>query len=435
MELGCERPFGQMLRLCLVLTVVRLATCQSFENFSKIHDDVLIHNPRVRPVLNYSDQLTISIALHLMSINSFDTVTQKLTSTGWMEIYWHNPLTMWNPADYGWAYVIYPRADKVWRPKLAVWNSLKELKPVGEHYVTISLVADGGTGWYPAEKFETSCPVDVTYFPFDTQRCEWVFFIWGEDIHIRQTELQNLRPGIDMDTYTTNGAWELISSRAWREELGDGNGNRSVFLHYEVTIRRRPSLLALTVLLPVVVLAGINVFVFTIPSESGERLSYAVTALLSFGVFMSFILDYMPSSTETLSIVAVNMSCLLVLSAVYVLCCVLSLRLFHRDDHKHPVPKSLQTVIVWLEVLVCLDPPSRNKVHVIKVEGTDASNNGKARALKRWRHDAYTDPSEMTWRRVSRTLDKLFFRFFFVLFLASSTAVWVILSVNYARNG
>ena len=76
----------------------------------------------------------------------------------------------------------------------------------------------------------------------------------------------------------------------------------------------------------------------------------------------------MPSSTETLSIVAVNLSFLLVLSAVYVLLCILSLRLFHRDPVKHPVPSTVQSLIIWLEVLVCLDPPAKNKIDVIRMQ-------------------------------------------------------------------
>ena len=62
---------------------------------------------------------------------------------------------------------------------------------------------------------------------------------------------------------------------------------------------------------------------------------------------MSFILDSMPSSTETLSIMTVNLSFLRVLSDVYVLLCILSLRLFHRDpvthphsEHRFPAPSS-----------------------------------------------------------------------------------------------
>ena len=184
---------------------------------------------------------------------------------------------------------------------------------------------------------------------------------------------------------------------------------------------------------------------------SGERLAYSMTALLSFGVFMSFILDSMPSSTETLSIVAVNLSSLLVLSAVYVLLCILSLRLFHRDPVKHPVPSTVQSLIVWLEVLVCLDPPARNKIDVIRTDTTSSNvtgpkhdvgvrNGGLKGKLDKWKmtkeikRAAYSDPEEMTWRRVSRTLDKLFFRFFFCLVLVSNAVVWGVMGNNYVNS-
>ena len=194
-----------------------------------------------------------------------------------------------------------------------------------------------------------------------------------------------------------------------------------------------------------------------------------MTSLLSFGVFMSFILDSMPSSTETLSFVAVNMSGLLVLSALYVLLCILSLRLFHRDPVKHPVPGALQSLVVWLEMLVCLDPPARNKVDVLRMQAADylASSDvtgrhsdavgvssdvtvaaarpndvrmteddlkgrlDKRAMTRRLRQAAYRDPEEMTWRRVSRTLDKLLFRFFFCFVLASNVAVWGVVARNY----
>ena len=185
-----------------------------------------------------------------------------------------------------------------------------------------------------------------------------------------------------------------------------------------------------------------------------------MTSLLSFGVFMSFILDSMPSSTETLSIVAVNMSGLLVLSALYVLLCILSLRLFHRDPVKHPVPGALQSLVVWLEMLVCLDPPARNKVDVLRMQAADylASSDvtgrhsdvggmlpgggggwlkgrmDKRAMTKKLRQAAFRDPEEMTWRRVSRTLDKLLFRFFFCFVLVSNGTVWGIMANNYFNS-
>ena len=80
--------------------------------------------------------------------------------------------------------------------------------------------------------------------------------------------IQPLIPTIDLDTFVTNGEWELKATRAWREVVFQGGAN-CAYVFYEVTLRRRPSLLALTVLLPVLVLAMVNVFVFTVPSESG----------------------------------------------------------------------------------------------------------------------------------------------------------------------
>ena len=93
-------------------------------------------------------------------------------------------------------------------------------------------------------------------------------FVWGGD-PIQAINIQPLIPYIDLDTFVTNGEWELRATRAWREVVVQG-GKDFAYVLYEVTLRRRPSLLVLTVLLPVLVLALVNVFVFTIPSESGR---------------------------------------------------------------------------------------------------------------------------------------------------------------------
>ena len=57
--------------------------------------------------------------------------------------------------------------------------------------------------------------------------------------------------------------------------------------------------------------------------------------------------------------------------------------------------------------------------------------------LDRWaeqrkqRHEAYTDPTEMTWRRVSRTLDKILFRSFFIVVMAANIIVWAVMVTQY----
>ncbi|KAK7108948.1 neuronal acetylcholine receptor subunit beta-3-like [Littorina saxatilis] len=427
------------------LSCLPLCTCQSAENITRLLQDKQTIDPRVRPVKDAANTITVvTVSFHLMSILKLDTVEQKLVSNGWLDVRWSNEYMVWDPAQYGYVYVVTPDPDKIWRPGLSVQNTMNELKPIGEEYVTIRSYYNGNTTWYPGERFETFCRVDVTYFPFDIQKCDWKMFIWGADFS--STDLRPLLPTIDFDTYVVNGEWEVLSTKAWRQVEGNDAGNITN-LYYQIVIRRRPSLLALTVLLPVVVLALVNIFVFTVPSEAGERLAYSMTSLLSFGVFMSFILDYMPSSTENLSIIAVNLSCLLVLSAVHVLLCILSLRLFHRDNVKHPVPPTLHSLIICLEMLLCLDPPVKNKVSDISdmtlfetdtVGHNDAAQSkGVKGKLDKWamtrkqKQAAYSDPKEMTWRRVSRSLDKLLFRFFLCLLLAVNGGVWTVMVNNF----
>ncbi|XP_076461520.1 acetylcholine receptor subunit alpha-1-A-like, partial [Babylonia areolata] len=421
---------------------------ESALNLSKLHDDLPKLTSEIRPVKDLTQPTVVNISFHLISIISLDMVSQKLVSNGWMSVAWQTDYMTWDPADYGGIWSINPPTEQMWRPRVTVQNTMKELKAIGEEYVVIDLHSSGLVIWYPAERFETFCHIDVTFFPFDFQRCTWQLFVWGQLMNevIMQPEL----PNIHLDTYTGNGEWNLISSRAWSDVAVTGPHSYSL-LYYEVTLRRRPTLLALTVIMPVFVLSVTNVFVFSIPSEAGERLAYAMTSFLSFGVFMSFIVDLMPSATETLSIMAVSMSCQLILSAVFVLFCILSLKLFHRDPHKHPVPPTLRTLIVGLELLLCLDPPSRHPVNStqthLEVISSDKSGDfyGEAEVkgsrlqghLARWarkrkvREEAYTQPQDMTWQRVSRSLDKLLFRFFFCLQVIGTVILFPIMIYHY----
>ncbi|KAL8613302.1 hypothetical protein ACOMHN_052542 [Nucella lapillus] len=444
----CPDTLTMRAALTVVLVAWPLANnClgQSALNFSQLHDDLLTLTRHVRPVKDASRPTLVNITFHLLSIITLDTVIQKLTSNGWMSVVWRNDYMVWDAERYGGIKLITPPEDRMWRPRLTVHNSLKELRAVGEDYIVLNVDNTGAVFWYPAERFETFCHIDVTFFPFDLQRCQWELFSWAEDSDM--VILQSTVPRIDLDSYTVNGEWNLVDTRAWHKFMTAGPKNLSL-LTYEVTIRRRPTLLALTVLLPAFVLSGTSVYVFTIPSEAGERLAYSMTSFLTFGVFMSFIVDLMPSSTESLSIMAACLSCQLIMSAVYVLLCILSLKVFHQDSHKHPIPATLQTVVVYIELMLCLDPPSYFPDSFSSSQGVSSEGsadfygskvnvNQLSNELDRWvakrqvRQEAYTRPQDMTWQRVSRTLDKVLFRFFFGLVVVMCVVFFSIMTHHY----
>ncbi|KAK7108174.1 neuronal acetylcholine receptor subunit alpha-7-like isoform X2 [Littorina saxatilis] len=462
-----------------------LVESQTGEDFTKLLSDFPNIDSRVRPVKNYSTVSVVNVSFHLMAILGFDTITQKLSSTGWLQATWSNEYTTWNPDHYGGVRSVSPNPATMWRPKLTLKNTMADLKPMGEDYINLELLPDGTTIWYPGDLLETFCRVDVTYFPFDIQICRWEMFVWGEGLDT--VDLQVTTTDIILDTYVGNGEWQLMATQAWRD-VRKNSTKPTPYANYEVTLRRRPTLLALTIMLPITVLAFVNVFVFTIPSESGERLSYSITVLLSFGVFMGFVLGSMPSSTENIPIMALNLAGLLVLSAIYVLLCIMSLRFFHRDHHKYPVPSVLKSFVVILETVFCLDQylPKKNRVKVrqadvselldpacnpalvspalvdirkgrivrrmqLVVSNADAMKSDVSDVMKSdvmgkagaelgdeddpdKREEASKAKDEMSWPRVSRTLDRLFFRFFGFLVLASNVTMFAVIIFNFRET-
>jgi len=61
---------------------------------------------------------------------------------------------------------------------------------------------------------KSSCRIDVTFFPFDEQRCPLKFGSWTYDGF--QMDLINLISSGDLSKYTSSGEWDLVGMPAVR---------------------------------------------------------------------------------------------------------------------------------------------------------------------------------------------------------------------------
>nr|KAG5707826.1 hypothetical protein BaRGS_015986 [Batillaria attramentaria] len=83
------------------------------------------------------------------------------------------------------------------------------MKELGYDRNYMYIRASGQVEWLPSGVFSTSCDIDVTYYPFDTQECEIIF-----------TTLVSTNFEIDLDTdpvkstelsrYSESGTWDLL---------------------------------------------------------------------------------------------------------------------------------------------------------------------------------------------------------------------------------
>ena len=72
----------------------------------------------------------------------------------------------------------------------------------------IVVSSTGDCLWVPPGLFLSTCKIDITWFPFDEQKCEMKFGSWTYDSS--GIDLQLVGDGGDMSSFIPNGEWMLI---------------------------------------------------------------------------------------------------------------------------------------------------------------------------------------------------------------------------------
>ena len=102
----------------------------------------------------------------------------------------------------------------------------------------------------------------------------------------------------------TEPCWELLNIRIYiaRNEQGGFEISRIM-----VKLQRPHAFLMVNKFSPILLLTIVNLFGFMIPMDSAESVSYAITVLLSFTVFLSLVMANTRKSSLTVSLFSVYM--------------------------------------------------------------------------------------------------------------------------------
>ncbi|XP_071107892.1 neuronal acetylcholine receptor subunit alpha-7-like [Haliotis cracherodii] len=384
--------------LFLLLTVKG----QDDHHIHQLHNDIIKNNnPKVRPVKNSSDAVTVSLQLHLLSMSDFDDVTQTVTANGFFFVTWKDEFLTWNASKYGGVGEISPDYGMVWRPYITIRNVVDSVEPLGLDFGIIKVTANGIVTWFPGDTFKTFCLMDVTNFPLDEQMCTYITLDWGHSLD--EIDLKPINNSIELSFFNPNSQWDIIDSSAQRVVL-EYIGKSSSLINFNMTLKRKPSLVILTILLPVLMLGLVNVMVFLIPVDSGEKLSFAITVLLSFTVSLSFVAGLLPQNADSIPVFTIFIIGLFLTSSIYVFLTIWIVQVFYRDAAIRPVPSWIGRITSAWERCFC---------------GTPAVGNQETVPQERMSKESWNPPS-MTWMRVSRLADSVFFCFFLSLFIMTT---------------
>ena len=158
------------------------------------------------------------------------------------------------------------------------------------------LYPDGTVRWEPGGVFKTMCQIDITYYPFDEQRCDLTFGAWS--YYTSKMNLTTSSVKINLDTYDTNGEWDILDTSVERGEFAFDccPDQRFSNVRFSVYLRRRHTFYIMNVILPGILTSTVLLSIFFCTPQ--QKVHIGVASLLSFRLFLLNVADTIPRTSD-----------------------------------------------------------------------------------------------------------------------------------------
>ncbi|XP_033752156.1 acetylcholine receptor subunit beta-type unc-29-like [Pecten maximus] len=376
------------------------------------------YNPSVHPGHQYSGQLlNVNASFMLRKIQTFDELTSTFAIVGVLSAYWYDERLDWTPTNYNDLKVTHFKLKEIWTPPFVLGNSQDDIDLIGNGDMHVAVTFAGVVNWLVPIKISTTCDADVTYYPFDQQSCVVLLLPWGYDASLIQ--LNAIGATLDLTNYAENPIWNLVSTSLHSAQTP------SLYLGMRITFKRKSMFFVMNFILPTILMCFINVFVFILPAESGERVGFCITVLLAIAVFLSIVSSALPqTSTPQMAILCYLLVVHIVLSIMIMICTICGLR-FHFRSEEDQVPSWIARLTRYVGNVrgtnlnrSSVSPDSTDPVSV--TAKTDADIIGVDTSVL----------SEVSWKHVSTAFNRVCFVFFIVTAMSCNIAFLFVLSVS-----
>lgn len=287
------------------------------------------YNPNVRPVLDHTKPVNVTVALYLVSIVALNELEQTMSSTVWLAVNWFDELLKWNASMYGGVTTTYVTLGQIWTPDILFRNEIGNQKGIRDtDFADPFVQSSGEVYWWPGKDLKTKCEVDTTKYPFDIQDCTLEIGKWySDDCRIN---IDNITSAIDTSPFQESEEWELIDTYARKEMHIEANANYSRVV-FGVKVKRRSLFFVMNIMFPLLFLSILNQFCFVLPIESGEKIGMCMAICLTFTVFLSLVGKTLPQSSVNIPAYCVYLVFQNILSLLTISSEVLVLRLYHTE--------------------------------------------------------------------------------------------------------
>jgi hypothetical protein len=194
---------------CFTLLALSLQSTYANQEESSLRNILFNnYNPKVRPVENIDDSLTVQMGLALQNIESFDQMQESITLNAWIRQTWNDYRLSWNSTQSNLTFISVSKSQ-VWVPDTELLNAAA-LPQIYTLKGGLSVYSDGTVFYSNPVVLKMPCSLELETFPFDTQTCRMVFGSW-----VYSSDFLNLIPynneeqQIDVLDSFSHTEWEI----------------------------------------------------------------------------------------------------------------------------------------------------------------------------------------------------------------------------------
>ncbi|XP_013380777.1 neuronal acetylcholine receptor subunit alpha-9 isoform X1 [Lingula anatina] len=297
-----------------------------------------------RPVKDMDTPVNVSIDISINQLIELNAAEQILFLSLWLRQQWVDEILTWNPLEYNNISSFEASIASIWKPDITIYNDVREEERDLSAY-TATVTSEGLVSWRTPIILKSSCLMDINYFPYDTQRCPIKFGSWHFNGY--QLDLRNMSEMGDMKSFVTNGEWRLAKVPVMRtvkyysccpEPYPD--------VTFYLIVCRKPLFYIFNLVLPCIVVLAMAAISFYLPVESGEKVSFGVTAVLALMVFLQLVSDLTPTQSEVVPVLSVYLVTVLVLLCISTITSIMVTNIHFRGERGQSVPYWMQKVFL-----------------------------------------------------------------------------------------
>ena len=284
------------------------------------------------PYYEVGSVLDIVFLFCLVAILDIDEAKQIYTFTAFFGVSWQDPELTWNASEFGGISQVMLDPHSIWTPNLVFGNGIDRIRVFNGDF-DISVHHSGNITATTSDIFKVTCSINVYKYPFDTQSCSLQITAQKEEpwrFHAVYLDMPL------QELFATNNEWYLVSntgvkSRVWNSSSFPTDGTFFIQVaEFTMTLKRKYLFYIVTTIIPMFLLSLLASLVFLLPPSSGDKMCYLISIFVSHTVFLNYVNETMPRTSDSLSLFELYLSFILLHCSLALLATLLVLRAYNK---------------------------------------------------------------------------------------------------------